>query len=362
MNKHFNHFFISILIAGSAFFTSCQDEDPTPVTPQVGAEGYFIVNEGAWGAGNASLSFFDRNTGSVSNDLFYNANNKRALGDQAQSMAIHDTLGYIVVQNSGKIEVIDISNYKSVATIDEEIESPRYFIGYSATKGYVSDWGSDGVSGSVKVVDLTTFNVTKTISTGQGANQLLLDGDQLYVVNGGGWGRDNSLVIINTTTDEIAEEIEVGDNPNSLQIDAAGNIWVLTSGHSQYDENFALVEAESTKGALVKLDASGEVELTFPFESFSSPKGLKINKDGNTLYYNYSGAIYQMETTETILPTVAFVDKSFYGFAIDPFDGSIIGCEAPDFSTSGNMLIYSNAGVLTSTIKVGIAPNSCTFK
>lgn len=362
MNKHFSHFFISILITASIFLTGCQDEDPTPVTPQVGAEGFFVVNEGAWGAGNASLSFFDRNTGAVSNDLFYNANNGRSLGDQAQSMAIHNTLGYIVVQNSSKIEVIDIATYKSVATIDDEIESPRYFVGYSATKGYVSDWGSDGITGSVKVVDLNTFKVTKTISTGQGANQLLLNGDMLYMVNAGGWGRDNSLVIINTTTDEIVEEIEVGDNPNSLQIDAAGNIWVLTSGHSQFDQNFEFVEAESTKGTLVKLDASGEVQLTLPFETFSSPKGLKINKEGNTLFYNYSGAIYQMSTTDNTLPTSPFIDKSFYGFAIDPFDGSVVGCEAPDFSTSGNMHIYSNTGEISTTLKVGIAPNSCTFK
>jgi len=361
MTNFFKLSFWVILIVTTLFIVSCDDDSVDPQQPPVGTDGYFIVNEGGFGNGNASLSFYSRETGTVTNDIFYHANDELPLGDQAQSMTIDDTLGYVVVQNSGKIEVIDINTFVLVATIDEEITSPRYFVGFSDTKGYVSDW-EDGFSSTVKVIDLSTHMVTKTIPTGSGTNKMMVHGNKLYAVNAGGFGNDNTLVIINTTTDEIEETIELGDNPNSLQADANGNIWVLCSGLTAYDENWNVDLDNSTKGSLIKLDNDGEPLLNLPVSEFSSPSDLEISPDGQKLYYLYNGGVYTVSISDTELPDTAIIDSSFYGLAIDPIDGTIIGCEAPSFSSAGNIKIYSVAGTLAATHAVGIAPNGCTFK
>ena len=100
-------FFVIVLLQ------SCSD-DPKLAIP--GEEGFFIVNEGGYGNSNTSISFYDKKTDEVINDVFF-AVNGRKLGDQAQSMTLFDGKGYIVVQGSGTIEVIDADDYKSVATI-----------------------------------------------------------------------------------------------------------------------------------------------------------------------------------------------------------------------------------------------------
>src|SRR5687768_13166931 len=64
--------------------SSCSD-DPEPVKP--GAAGFFVVNEGGYGNGNTSISFYDRATDQMINDVFA-ARNGRPLGDQSQSMTM----------------------------------------------------------------------------------------------------------------------------------------------------------------------------------------------------------------------------------------------------------------------------------
>lgn len=342
-------------------FVSCNNDDPEPITPP-GSEGFFIVNEGSWGNGNTSLSFYNRETGIITNDLFYTANDQTPLGDQSQSMTIHDEFGYIVVQNSAKIEVINIDDYTSVATITDGIESPRYFVGYSNTKGFVSDWGVDGVSGTVKVIDLASYKVSNTIPTGQGSNNMLIVGNKLFVTNSGGWGRDNKVTVINADSEEVVKSIEVGDNPNSIQQDANGNIWVLSSGHIAYDQDWNLDPVNSTKGTLHKLTSSGDEILSLTYPELGSPTNLSASADGSTLYYLYNGGIYIIDQEATTLPASPLIEENYYGLAIDPIDNSIIGCEASDFASSGNIDIYSETGKLKSTHKVGIGPNSCTFK
>ena len=364
MNKKPMNKILKLSLALFIFLSACKEEEP--IKPIVNSEGYFIVNEGAFRGGNASLSFYDRNTKSVSNKLFFNVNGI-PLGDQAQSMTAHDEKGFIVVQNSSKIEVINLNNFTLIKTITQDIVSPRYFVGSSPNKGYVSDWGKDGgISGTVKVIDLVTYRVTKTIATGQGTNRLLLHGTNLYVVNSGGTGRDSTLQIIDTNTDMITNTITLADNPNSLQLDKEENIWIATSGHTEYDPvTFNILEDKSTPGTIIKINKEGDLllKLTYTEVGFSkSPKNLSINPAGDRLYYLYDGAIYSISISASVLSSSPFIDKDYYGLGVDPIDGTIIGCESPNFRSSGNIDIYDATGMLMETHAVGIGPNGCYFK
>lgn len=351
---------MAIVLTTAAFLQSCQNDDFQPIVAN--DEGILILNEGAFGAANASLSYYDRATGEVTNYVFKTKNGVD-LGDQGQSIAIFEGKGYLTIQNDSKIEIINPEDFSSLGTIDA-LPSPRYFLGVSSTKAYVSDWGEDGATGSIKVIDLTTNRVIKTIPTGQGANKMLKVDQLVYVTNAGGWGRDNTIKVIEATTDEVTGTIIVGDNPNSIVRDADGNIWVTSSGHTAYNSDWNIDEENSTKPSLSKI-TSGNAE-TFRLEgnesSYASMGNLSISPDGRSIYYTYNGGVYKMSTAATSLPTTPFINKSYYSLAIDPATGNILAGEAPNFSSAGNLdIISSTTGQTLETFKVGIAPISYAF-
>lgn len=361
-NQYLQQFLLGLSVALTVFLTSCSEDGVDPGVFSSAEEGYFIVNEGGFGNANTSLSYYNRATDSVTNNIFESVNG-RPLGDQTQSMTVYDGMGFIVVQNSSKIEVINRDDFSSIATIgtEEGIVSPRFFIGINEDKGYVTDWGADGVSGTVKVIDLNAFEVVNTIPTGQGANKLVLQGDQVFVANSGGFGHDSTIIIIDSQTDTVTDTVVVGDNPNSLAVDAAGNIWVTGSGHVVYNDDWSVNEAASTPGFIARI-TDDEVTLKLEVAEVSAgPSHLAINNDGAMLYFNYAGGLYQISTNDTVFPTSPLIEKSFYGLAVDPFTNEILAGEAPNFNDNGTFYRYSATGNAIESYTVGIAPNGFAF-
>mgnify|MGYP001030501412 CR=1 FL=1 len=362
MKTNFRFFLLWLALPVFIFLQACDDgEDPLPAT---GFRGFFVVNEGGFGNSNTSLSIVNTDENSITNNIFLTANN-RPLGDQAQSMTKYGGRGYVMVQNSGKVEVINTVNFTSLGTISERVQSPRYFVGVSDTKAYLSDWGSTGFDGSVKVIDLSTLQVTDSIATGQGANRMLLHNEFLYVTNNGGFGRDSTVTVIDRRTDTVVDQLVVGNNPNSLAHDAQGNVWVLAGGYLAFDANFNLVPEQSVPGSLSKLnpDGSEAFRLMLPEITFNGADNLQSSPDGLMLYFTYNGGLYRVPTTGNTLPASAFIEKDFYGLAIDQHSGgNIIGCIAPDFSSPGTVEVYDPTGNLLQSYEAGIAPNGITFR
>src|SRR4051812_14357412 len=64
------------------------------------SSGVLITNEGTFGHGNGSVSYYNPATGETQQDLFGAKNNQKQLGDVVQSVTIDGDLAYIVVNNS----------------------------------------------------------------------------------------------------------------------------------------------------------------------------------------------------------------------------------------------------------------------
>jgi hypothetical protein len=108
----------------------------------------------------------------------------------------------------------------------------------SPDKAYISQWGATGVDGSIAVLDLTSWEIQQTISTGSGTEQMLQVDGLIYAVNSGGFGRDSLLLGIDPNSNTIISETAVGDNPGSLVAGDSGNIWTIGRGHTEnfYDQ------------------------------------------------------------------------------------------------------------------------------
>lgn len=362
--------FSLFLLSFSMVFTSCDNDDPIEIiegTKGPYANGLFITNEGGFGNSNGSISFYNyeedtaynMEANTVYNNVFQNVNS-RVLGDVIQSMNVkHDSLGFILVNNSNKIEVVDHNTLQEVYTI-EEVAGPRY-MEIGEEKGYVSCWGDN----TVKVIDLETYSVSKSIAVGAGPEKMAIANNKLFVANAGGWGTDSVISVIDLETEEVISSIEVKYSPRDIEVDKDGNLWVLCFGKVVYDPvTYALVE--ETASMVYKINPnSNSVVAEIELFGDQHPTTLEIDNDGSTLYFGGGfgfGGIYSLVIEGSSATTTKIIEDYAYGFAYDLNSEKLFVTVAPDFTGAGELYRYSVDGTKVGTYSVGIGPNGASFK
>jgi DNA-binding beta-propeller fold protein YncE len=337
---------------------ACTDEPPipTPIDPNLAFDkGVFIINEGNFGVGNASIDFYQRDSNRLIKNVFETVNG-RPLGDVAQAMTIFKNKGYIVLNGSAKVEVIDAKTFKSEASING-FSSPRCFVGVDENRGFVADW----ISNTVKEINIQTNTIVASIAVGEGPEALFLVDSFLYVANSGGYINDSTVSIINIKTNQIVKQIVVGDAPIAFALDANKELWVLCRG----DYKDYSIKEDDTKGALVKINTSTQsiISKISIGEQGDHPDKLAISNDKQNVFINtgINGAnngIYKIGINENALPMNPFVAGYFYGIGIDPLDDKVYAADPLDFSQDGIMWRYnSSTGTLIDSIRVGKVPN-----
>ena len=338
--------------------TSCEKTKNDDTVSFHLSKGFFIVNEGAFGQSNGEVSFIS-DDGSQKITKLFKMINSRALGDVIQSMKIIDDKGYIVANNSQKIEVVSMDNFKSIGVITG-LSSPRYMLKVSNGKAYVSDW----IANNIKIIDLNSNTITGTIATGNGPEQLLMLNDKVYVTNVGGFGNDSTLTVINTLTNTVVTTVQTGVNPNSLSLDANGRLWILCGGTLGPD--YLANTADDIGGKLIKMDTATNMVLnTFYFGQGEHPLKITINQNKTKLYFlrgssAYTGTVCVMDLNATSLPATPLINREFYGLGVNPENENIVG-GIGSFSTDSWVLRYNSSGVLSDSLKVGIGPNGFAF-
>ncbi|MCD8101417.1 MAG: YncE family protein [Alistipes sp.] len=315
-------------------------------------DGVFITNEGNFMYGNASLSYYTPSTGEIRNEVFIRANGIN-LGDVAQSMVIKDDRGFIVVNNSGIIFVIDIDTFKVVGEIGP-LTSPRHIHFVSDTKAYVTDLYDPRIT----VFNPRTYEITGRIDTGgHNSTEQMVQWDKYVFTNC--WSYDNRILVINTETDAVVDEIEVGIQPTSLVLDRNGKIWTVTDGG--YEGSPYGYEAP----ALFRIDAATRtVEKRFDFAVGDRPSQLCLNGTLDTLYFIHK-SVWRMGVEEDRFPVRPFIEYRgtiFYGLDVNPVTSDVYVADAIDYQQPGIVYRYSSDGELLDSFRVGIIPGSFCFR
>ena len=344
--------------AGALALLSCDPDSDGPGAPPAPAgdgTNVYVINEGQFNTPNGAISLFSKTSSTVANINLFTSVNGRPLGDVVQSMTVVGDRGYIVVNATGKLEVVTMANFKEVATITD-LKQPRYLIAVNAEKAYLTEWIERGQPGRIAVIDLRTNTVTKTIPVGRQPEQLLLANGRVYVTN----SDENTVSVINPGSDVVETTIQVQDGPRSLTQDSEGNIWVACSGITRYASTPPYAVLSSTNGALIRFSPSNPATKTIlPFTS-GGPSNLITNGTRNQLYYNYRGGVYQVSAGASALPTAPLIRRSFYGLGIDPKDNTIYGSISP-FTTAGKVIRHQATGAPIDSFMVNIGPNSFVF-
>ncbi|NLF43558.1 MAG: YncE family protein, partial [Bacteroidales bacterium] len=318
----------------SCLFIACNPEEEPELVNYASGKGVFICNEGNYSYGNSSISFFDPEKKEISNYIFYNANGF-TVGDVCQSMCIIDSLGFLVINNSGKILVINTHTFKHEATITG-LSSPRYMARVSDSLAYVTDLYSPFIS----IINVQSFKKTGEIKVGRSTEGIVKKGDFVYVSS---WSFQNKVYKINCQSKQIVDSLTVTKQPNSLVIDRNNKLWVLSDG------GFQGIPGGQEIAALTRIEVeSFEVEKVFRFQDISlSPQRLNISQRGDLLFFVVggwktqiveNGGVFVMNVNDSELPSQPFIEQDvrlFYGLGIDPSNSVIYVSDAIDFMQQG---------------------------
>lgn len=352
------------IISAAAIFTgillliSCEKEETGPERKGY-AGGMVITNEGAFNSSNGSVSWFSPDSAVMINNLFEMVNG-RPLGDVVQSFTRAGDLGVIVVNNSNKLEIVDMETFESAGTIGG-LSYPRYFAYSGNGTGFLSNGSLEGV---VYKTDLRTAMITDTIAVGKGPEHLVISGNHLYVANSGGWDYDNTISVIDITTGKVISTVDVGDMPVSVVADRNNDIWVLCRGRVVYNETWTEI-VDETESKLVRVSAStgmADREIVIGQKGdYFNPSWLAASPSGDRLFFGESGGLFMMDIDATVQPENPLIGKHFSAAGEEPFTGNIHALEITGYSSSGKLHVYTAGGVLLSTHVTGIAPNSLSF-
>lgn len=324
-------------------------------------QGIFVINEGNFMYGNASLSYYDPETQEVLNDVFYSTN-ALPLGDVALSMTIRDSLGYVVVNNSGRIYIFDTHTFELEGKITG-LTSPRYMHFISDTKAYVSDLYARAIA----VVNPASMEVIGSIPAGndnsefyQHATEQMLQYDRFVYTNC--WSYDKQILVIDSELDRVVDSIEVLKQPNSMVLDRYNTLWVLCDGGTQGSPY------GSEDAGLLKIGAaSTKAEIVWRFSPEEKPTELKINGRGDTLYF-INGDVYSFAVDGSSDPVLLIESPyggtlidGYYGLDVDPHNSEIYVADAIDFVQRGMVYRFSPEGIPIDTFQTGIAPGAFCF-
>jgi hypothetical protein len=321
-----------------------------PDIPQVNYSiggGAYIINEGNLSSGNGEISFYSFDSLKVFNDLFYAANG-RPLGDVPNSAFSYGDKLFVVVNNSGKIEELNLRTLESEKTISGLI-SPRNMVVINNYKGYVTSLYSD----SLTIINPSTGSITGYIDLGGTSESIVSAGNKAYVTR---WWNGNKVMVIDILNNMLVDSIEVGNEPEGLVVDRQYGLWVLCPGGWQ----------KETPAELDRINIfNDEVEKRYLFPSvMNSPSCLRIDSWGQTLYYLDNG-VRKMDINSPGLPSEAFIQQGnneyFNKFEINPVNDDVFISDAADFRDRGNLLIYNNIGEFVSKHRVGIIPGFISF-
>lgn len=340
------NFFLSMMVASIALvsFSSCEDDDdPIIETPDF-KSGAYVLNSGGWGENNSTLSYYDVDSKTLTENIFSTANDK-GLGDLAQDVIVYGSKVYVTVSGSNLVYVLDkeakiLSEIQPVNANNEPL-SPRSLVAHNG-KVYVSLYG-----GYIGRVDTVSMKMDDTkVKVGPYPEQMTVTNNKLYVATSSYGEMHTSEVIsvvdLNNFTGSGTEKT-VGLNPTQITSDAKGNVYVICAG-----------DYGAVKSVVKKMDSTGKVT-----EIANASRVALHDSKLYIVYTSYAAdwsrndaALSWYDTASGELHDESFINmKDEYkadlsnteSFAIDPLTGNFFFLTG-GYSTNGDMYEFSANG------------------
>lgn len=325
--------------------------------------GFYVLNEGERGEGNASLDYYSYAKGTYTSDIYTSVNpGKGILGDHACGIAAHGGYVYVLVGGSDRIVVLDGAT--AVVKSEIAVKSPRA-IAFDSDYGYVT-CSEDG-KGYVCRIDTHDFSLHGSVPVGIEPEGLAIAAGKLYVANAGDYmdkDYENYISVVDLATFTTADSISAPINLKHIAFDAYGRLWTSSRGN-YVDKASRIAVYEFKDGAAVQGDG-----IDTPVSAMTIA--------GETLYYigtAYDNKWQPVVTYGTVrLSADGYeLEQPFVGdgsesriaapcaVAVNPDNGDIIVADAGDYRTDGRIFCYGSDGKLQWSSAAGVVPGHVVF-
>ncbi|WP_423818343.1 DUF5074 domain-containing protein [Salinimicrobium sp. TIG7-5_MAKvit] len=332
-------------LLGGVFLNSCSSDDdninPQP-EPETGsyAEGFFVLNEGQ---NLGSVTFVSDDFQTVEQDIYAAVNDGDDIGKWAQSIFFTDELAFIIGGGSNIITVVDRYSFELVGKVETGLQAPRYGAVIDG-KAYVTNHaGWESVEDDyLVIIDVETLQIEDSIVVGDAAETVIAENGLLYIQNAA-YGSGNSVSVFNPATKAVEKTIETKEGLSDFEI-YKGNLYALSSA-----------------GLQVRNINSGELISEISF-SDDLAGASKLDVEDDKIYYTVEGDVFAVGLDATEPAEAAVISSNsanLYGFDVE--DDHIYLADAPSFSESGMVRIYTFTGQLVAELSVGIGPNGFYF-
>jgi hypothetical protein len=330
--------------------------DPTsvqPVIPTPSAKGVYIVNEGNFGRANATLSYYDLETFQVYNDVF-TAVNHRSLGDVATGMVLRGSRGYIVVNNSNTIEILDLSTNVSVGTINTGSgTSPRRLAFLNDSLALVTNLYDN----SVGIVDLSHEIISGKVGVGANPDGIAIAAGKAFVANSG-FGSGTTVTVLNCASipPTVQTTLTVGTNPAGVRVAGSGRVYVVCTGsYGDYSN-----PNDDTPASIYVIDP---VTVTVV-------DSLPIGGHASDIAINGVDGLGYVATTDSVIRFDTRVDRrlglflpgNYYASGVEDVSGDVYLADPKTYTQPGTVYVYSATGQFRTSFDVGLIPGWFAFK
>lgn len=304
-------------------FNGCNPpESITPSIPAGISNGVWIVNEGNFQSANSSISYFDATTSLINNSILTTLNPSFTLGDVAQSMYFYRGYYFVVVNNSGKIEVFDEQLHwiKSIRSLN----SPRYMV-FSGDTFFVSNLYSN----TLDVGSVSGLSKLSSIPTQTWTESMVTIGDSLYI----SCPNKNIVLVVNKKTATRIDSIEIGGGPYSLVSIGDTALCIAYYGNSTSDGGIALYSLNNKQKRNV---------TSWPTNLLVSKLGYDPNTQ-DIYWINKDVYQYNLKHSNAPVKIINGQQKNYYAIGINPVSPEhyLWLSDAKDFVQASDIFVYN---------------------
>jgi len=350
------------LITAMGFNACSEDDNDHENDVNLDISGAYIINYGSYGNGGASITRYDYNKDSLTNNYFESQNSALQLNSNIQYANIYNDTIYLMGNTSDEIITLNQEFIPMKDAVSEDIEKPRFFVG-NQDKLYISCWGADADFSEMADSYIAVYNTT----TGTVENKITLAGgpEGLAIANGKLYAALNyspKVAVIDLATHELSY-IDMPAVSSYFIKDANDNLYVsLVSTYSDYSdkaglgyintntdelvENFILEGVSSTYASIMA--ASNNTETIY----LTAASWVEESTDN----WVQKGAIYAFDTQSKVFSEFISNLTGANGVSVNPVNNDVYVLMSASSTEAGSVSIYNANGEHQKDLTVGISP------